>query len=77
MSDRLCDIHKQLNDTEVSSRADVRVHKFGAGYFNLNSFNKMRIFLVMHILSQHMVRMIKYFCEQDDLISATIAWTTE
>ena len=66
MLDRLYDVHKQLNDSEVVSRADLRVYKFGAEHFNLNSFNKMRVFLAMHILSQTMVRMIKDFCEQDD-----------
>ena len=63
--DRLHDIHTQLKDTEVSSRADIRVYKFGAEHFTLNSFNKMRVFLAIHILSLITVRTIKDFCGQD------------
>ena len=36
----------------------MRRYKFGEEYFLLNSYNKVRVILAMHILSQTMIRMI-------------------
>ena len=61
MLERLYGIHKTMNDCEITSRADVRMYKFGEEHFTLNSYNKMRVFLAMHILSQNVIRMIRDF----------------
>ena len=48
----------------VGGRNDVRVYKFGKEHFDLNSYNKMRVFLAVQIPSQTMIRMIKDYCKE-------------
>ena len=55
-----------MKDYEIISRADMRMYKFGEEHFQLNSYNKMRVFLAMHILSQTMIRMIRDYCDLDE-----------
>ena len=57
------DMWKLMNDSGVAGRNDVRVYKFGNEHFNLNSYNKMRVFLAVQIPSQTMIRLIKDCCE--------------
>ena len=56
-------MHQDIKDCEVGTRADVRVYKFGEEHFQLNSYNKMRVFLAMHVLSQTIMRIIKDCCK--------------
>ena len=44
MLERLHGIYNCTEYYEMCSRADVRAYTFGAEHFNLNSFNKMRVF---------------------------------
>lgn len=62
MLDKFREIYDALNDCKVKGRADVREYKFSVENFELNSYNKMRVFLAMQILSQTMIRMIKDYC---------------
>ena len=55
-----------MGDVDVIGRADVRAYKFGEEHFQLNLYNKMRVFLAMHILSQTMIRMIKDYCDLNE-----------
>ena len=52
-----------MGDCEIGVRADICVYKFRTEHFELNSYNKMRVFLAMHICSQTMIRMIRDYFE--------------
>ena len=52
-----------MGDFDIGVRADIRVYKFSTEHFELNSYNKTRVFLAMHICSQTVIRMIRDYCE--------------
>ena len=51
----LKELWQKMGDCEIDVRADIRVYKFRTEHFELNSYNKMRVFLAMHICSQTMI----------------------
>ena len=57
---------KEMGDSKVHGRADVRRYKFGQEHFTINSYNKMRVFLAVQIPSQTMIKMIKDYCKCKD-----------
>ena len=48
MLDRFKEIYDALNACEVKGGAVVRAYKFSVEHFELNSYNKMRVFLAMY-----------------------------
>lgn len=53
---------EMLGDHNIAT-ASLRKYKFTWDHWLLNSYNKMRVFLAMHVLSQSMIAMIKDACE--------------
>lgn len=59
-------IWQQIGDGNVSGINNVRNYKFGEEHFNLNSYNKMRVFLAVQIPSQTMIRMVNDACKSPE-----------
>ena len=59
-------IWTQIGDGNVSGINNVRNYKFGEEHFNLNSYNKMRVFLAVQIPSQTMIRMVNDACKSQE-----------
>ena len=57
------ELWQKMGDCEIGVHTDIRVYKFSTEHFKLNSYNKIRVFLTVHICSQTMIRMIWNYCE--------------
>ena len=66
MSLAMCDdVWKQTTDASMQ-KGNLRKYKFGKEHFQLNSYNKMQVFLAMQIFSQTMIRMLTVHCDSTD-----------
>jgi hypothetical protein len=59
----LYDVWVASGDGDVSGGCFARKYKFGAEHFQLNSYNKMRVFLAVQIMSLTMIKMIEDVCK--------------
>ena len=59
----LYDIWIASGDGDVSGGCFVKKYKFGVEHFRLNSYNKMRVFLAVQIMSLTMIEMIRDVCK--------------
>ena len=46
---------KKVVDCDIGICADICVYKSSTGHFELNSYNKIRVFLAIHICSQTVI----------------------
>jgi hypothetical protein len=57
---------KKMVDFDIGICADICVYKSSTGHVELSSYNKMRVFLAIHICSQTVIQMTWDYCESHE-----------